>query len=991
MFIEKECGCLLIPHMEQREFYTEDNYNKKEFLNECDGCDYMPYIDGYEKILDDYLATYDMPEFETLSDKKRVLTSFGKLKRRIDREFIKKNIIGDISIDDDEFVLLIQYAQKVFMYKRNKYILNDKILCTAMVHIGIRYYNGNYWGHVKALLNSKAFNVTHQTWLGETCLRTLKLYNKDILNENDRVNTILMHGFVGNYHAGNLLNFLFAFYRIDLDRDLSRNDKDTMNALMEVMERNDNTGRTYLIVKQTADAIHTNHRGSKNRIRRLLRLIDGAFWGDELYRNSQNRLTVLFYQWRDNSPEFNFESNKSRGMAGRAGMKSLSSPYLKCDFKNYRFKLILPPQIIKVANLQDIWWDIKFSDSSLRIDCDVYEAVTGNKTEEKIVELNDDQLFCEKHIVLMNGEEKIRLFRNSDEPIKFFDKDGDSVAINSIGNGELFSFSRASFTPISAALIETRRLRSLVFSYFNFQTGDIVRLPDGKPISVGKKVEEGLMQRGLVEGIYATFDEMRIPVYNAIPSVMAKILPKRSNGTAVSINGVVKHLFDAETISDIELGDRSGEKGYLFNLKDYGCSASGIYEVCVDVPNDRSNRRWKFALINGLKYDFEDAPYIFKPAGTVKFDPSLQVLPEDDFIQDDPERNTYNFQITANHDSLRFNIEHINIALDVPMFSYRFDGGLWATQRPAELWHSEFPKMICIKYPSDKMKLIMDDQDSEDEEEQEATYERLKTKGIFECDVTRFRSWFDREKALKRILLEFPGVKRAFIDVITKSVVVSSIIKGDFEKERLIGSFDIIGKSNYCADISFGSLVLAEKVPIVEGHLEFASDMHNGKYTVSVFEVEDDNSGFGGNNYYLLKTCDCDLINPSDLSGKNIRIRNLKKGADSVFALRLAYSYSIRMLQKLQKGDRHRYTGELINNNLRNTPYKVNVYIHDIIQLKNMTITYIDEYGDPAALLFDHRNGEIVLEEQHGLRPAEKYRRYEYLFDDEYIFGFEFE
>ena len=45
---------------------------------------------------------------------KKVLSPLEKLKRRIDREFSRKRLVGDIGIDDSEFELLIQYVRNVF-------------------------------------------------------------------------------------------------------------------------------------------------------------------------------------------------------------------------------------------------------------------------------------------------------------------------------------------------------------------------------------------------------------------------------------------------------------------------------------------------------------------------------------------------------------------------------------------------------------------------------------------------------------------------------------------------------------------------------------------------------------------------------------------------------------------------------------------------------------------------------------------------------------
>ena len=64
-----------------------------------------------------------------------------------------------------------------------------------------------------------------------------------------------------------------------------------------------------------------------------------------------------------------------------------------------------------------------------------------------------------------------------------------------------------------------------------------------------------------------------------------------------------------------------------------------------------------------------------------------------------------------------------------------------------DLWHSNFPTKIFLKYPKDKVALFIDSQ-LEDEYDHYIRYEKSETKGIFECDMTKFRSWFNKEKYL---------------------------------------------------------------------------------------------------------------------------------------------------------------------------------------------------------------------------------------------------
>ena len=192
-----------------------------------------------------------------------------------------------------------------------------------MVQIGIRYYDGGYWPHFAKLLDEPNWNINRQAVMGKVCIAALHEYKKFVNDENDRINTILMHGFVANRYFDNLIDFLFAYYRIDLERDLSRNDRDTMRELLSSMKRKDNSNRTYKLVQQTSDAVTANPLGSNIRLRWLLGLIDASFWGEDIKINPDNRLSRMFGEWTSKSKDF----TASRGTRGEK-QRIYSSPHL---------------------------------------------------------------------------------------------------------------------------------------------------------------------------------------------------------------------------------------------------------------------------------------------------------------------------------------------------------------------------------------------------------------------------------------------------------------------------------------------------------------------------------------------------------------------------------------------------------------------------------------------------------------------------------------
>ncbi|MEL1135046.1 DNA-directed RNA polymerase subunit alpha C-terminal domain-containing protein [Desulfitobacterium sp. THU1] len=932
---------------------------------------------------------------------KKTITPLDKLRKRILREFPKKKFIGDIIINDSEYSLLIDYFKKRcrFIAENNMSSLNDPIFASALVQIGIKYYDGRFWGHIATVLGKERINANLQGLIGEVFIYTLKKHNKLLLeNRSERVNNILMHGFVSDYYANEMFDFFFKYYNIDLERDLSRNTTEMMNNLVEIIQRNDNTGRTYLLVKQTANAISTNVRGGKIRIRRYLRLIDRCFWEQIMPVNPVNRISILFNEWQENSPEFKLQMDRYNNNQVNGGKRSFSTPYLKCDFRRTRFKLILPSQLIKYEYDEDVEWKIKWRDQIRTRKVLLSQGVTGLKTEESELFIDNEDIFNEFSFELMSRNGRIRLFKLRKDGIRFFDREGNHInSINHLSKGEVYSFTTIDEIPRSDALIEMERIGDMIRSCFEFQYGDVLRLPDGKAISIGKKLEEGLLQRKSLTKAYASYEEEKLPVFSSPPTLLLKINEKRVNGTVIEINGNRYRLFDRET-TVINLEDRSGETGYILRLADYGCEGNGIYTIVVDVPNDNTHRVWKYVLINGIGYEFEEAPYIFKSKATILFNENLKINALDHGMEKNPDENSYNFEITSDHDEVRFqpsDIPNIYLHFEIPVLKWKFDDGSWNIEMPSDLWHSDFPQVIYLKYPEDRIKLSMDEllEDQTNAIEQAVSYQKSKAKGIYECDTTRFKSWLGRDKIMRTVFLETHHTRIEVMRVITRSVVLSQLIKGDYKNGELIGEFDIVGHGQYYVDISLDHphKIIAEKLPIQNGKVRIKSDLNSGLYKLAIYEDEPDDTGFGISEYYLIGEFKHNIINPYNLEGKHLEIKHLKKGLDSIFQMNLSCTYVIANLKRINNNDLHAYQGTLLINRFGRSAiaYTVNVKIINLDRLHFIELTYFDGYDD-VEFLYDRDRKIICKVEEKGLRRAVRYRRYECLYPEEYVYVIDF-
>ena len=142
--------------------------------------------------------------------RRKVLTPIEKLYKRIEKEVVTKKYLGDIYIDDSEYEIIKTEFRAKYHLIINSYShkLTDLIVAVALLQIGIRFYDGKYWTHVARELEIDNLPVNQQTWLGNVFVDTLAKYQKLSLTHHEKVNNILMHGFVSNYFAHSFFDFL---------------------------------------------------------------------------------------------------------------------------------------------------------------------------------------------------------------------------------------------------------------------------------------------------------------------------------------------------------------------------------------------------------------------------------------------------------------------------------------------------------------------------------------------------------------------------------------------------------------------------------------------------------------------------------------------------------------------------------------------------------------------------------------------------------------
>ena len=926
-----------------------------------------------------------------------------KLLKRISKEFDKKFFIGDIIISDYEYDILIDRTASLLraMTISGRPTLDSPVLAVAMVQIGIRRYDGKFWSHAERVLGYE-MSQKNRNLLGDTLISTLKAHKKFILSESERVQTTLFHGFVSNYYSKGLFELLFQYYSKDLERDIYRNDTQQMQALMDTLAKKASMeegegeafadqfmvkgSRSYKLRHHTLNAISANPVHSRVRLRRLLRLIDDAFWNGKIPKNPSSRLTILFKEWIEESPSYRDEYAKYMlGEIRNKGKKHFATPYLYADIRRTSFELRLPAQIIRESIPADAYWEVTTNKRTRTIPVEYGMALTGFKTLDHYCSLTSEELFGTIKCQLLWGDIVIKRFGNIPAAdVRFFDLEGDYAA-------RLFKIPMCAYTRkenrlASSALLKNVQLADLVRWDFVFERGDVVILPSGESMVVGDHYADGLVPRGRVPGVsFSDAKHIGTVVYANIPDMIVTVPITKLQETAITVNHTRFDLKDIE-YTKFDVSGKKDECAILISLaKTQACIDRAINSVFVSVPGNVRTQSFDFVLIKGFSAQFDGAPYVFEERGTVVFPEHVPVTCED--AEALHGENGFCFDLTSGIDRLMITVDDdLYLDLQIPVFSWSLDGEYWRIEPAGELWHTEFNKIkkLYVRSPISKIIFSTDSDVEDDEDDQYAVRAEQVDDEKYIVDMRMFKKWMSRDVMKHDINLRLGNSEYRFASVYTRSFVLGCDINADHDANELSCVCDIIGMSEYYIDIKhkLSGHVIADKEPLVDGKFSVKDPLRSGVYIVEVFESdedeEDDESAF-----WPIHTMEKELINKNDISGKHLSIRKFKPSRMSNLYTNFAHQYWIKDLSRV---DSYTYHGKLWDNGIE-AKMDVEIRFGNIDDMRFFTVAFWDDYEEMYLdFLFDAKMGKLVQEEVDGLRPSERYRRYRVLFEDDYIF-----
>ena len=224
-----------------------------------------------------------------------------------------------------------------------------------------------------------------------------------------------------------------------------------------------------------------------------------------------------------------------------------------------------------------------------------------------------------------------------------------------------------------------------------------------------------------------------------------------------------------------------------------------------------------------------------------------------------------------------------------------------------------------------------------------------------------------------------------FAKVFARSFVISCDLSADYVSGELTCSGEFIGRSDYYVDITHlqTGVKIVDKGHISDGEFKLATRLRNGDYQVDYYETEEDDDDFFDEVSYLpIHSFKKHLINHNDLSGNHIRMLSYRPKTHSLIHTRFAHTLWITNLEYLEP---QTYEGHMKTQ--EGEELLVKVVFENSKDLRYFDLYFWDDYDETfVEFLSDNEKKIIVREEEPGLRPSVRYRRYKVLFDSDYMF-----
>ncbi len=939
--------------------------NFKLYLCLSEDIDSAEYLKEYAKLVKQYRSKrkYKIKKGNLIVSRinAEILTPQEKLFSYIEKEYDSKILLGDILLDEEQEKILDEYMKEelsVFAYGGDDWngvdylnaIHSTKTFAYGLVRYAMTYYNkrhgGDFWPHFK---EKYGFLIPTNKQL------SMHYVYREILNSTGRddmlsdnpgnyIDEITMQSFVSDHSSKQLFDYLFAFWRVDLNREIETLYQELafFDDLIDAMRN-----RSQNIMSHTAHLLEFARVRPvfKTRVKRILKLMDDCFWNDKRCKENGNRINHLLNEWMDDSScAF---SNERVYKQRHALIKDKDgivyrTPVLKMDAYSNKIRLILPIQrLIHCEKENHPCWVIKTSDGV--IEKTVHPEYKKDKisyyVDSEWIDIPLSSSLSEFTIDLLRDEDGIteKSFKIASSDVRLFDQKGRCIDYqnNIVQEGNLTVISRDKDYPYMLdGQFSTVAMNGLYLKNGEVKEGQIIVFPGNYGILVGHKFLEGYDEKHFVKGASLIGEEGQIyQISNTLPNLLFKAKPDEIGGISLSINGKPNKVFDRVTA--FRLKDDLEEIGYVLDISSF-IKEDGLYEIFLSYPKmHRQTSLLHVAYIKDFNYEFVNAPYVFDIRATLRFSLKMRFEEESnkrylnnwnqganwakqfefDFSQRDPGKESYCDLVQDRKISLTYLLKDkkYKVQFDIPALFWRFDEkDEYNVKKPTDITLKELKqdkKRLYVTGPFDFSRMFIYTNDDVEVAEEESEI-RIQDLNHPYFDLSKILHWCNEDFSQSRIKLSLhldEKKEKDFIDVICRSELKDVALVGDFENNVLYGIVDILGNEEYTITIYRDGELVGEDVRIENGEFSVDAELKSGIYECYVYEIADDEEDDfdSGSSSKLLNPEPkySKLISLRELEGTSLTIRGFHDSKNRCTPFMFKQRYYLRDLKRVEYAD----------------------------------------------------------------------------------------
>ena len=879
----------------------------------------------------------------------KILNDFEKLVKYVRDEFKTRKLIGDIKLTNEQEVILNDYMKsqlETFNLNPSDFMPEyPRLFALGLVRYAMRNYNkdhkGEFWHYFKSDFDVD-ITPNKQKYIHETFASILKNDNKACLDNNaNKIDLITMHTFVSDNSASQLFDYLFDFWRLDLLRNVDNLNNnfdgvDVFNELIKVMEYGSQNVRTHTSQLLKFPELKPIF---KNRIKRIFRLINDAFWSETKINETGNRINHLLNLWMDD-PKGSFQKEKkyvAKHTSKGKGEILYHSPVLKLNVEEEKLRIILPSQRLIECDENDrpIW--IIESDNSnfntIQIEPEFNKDKIGYYIDKTSVEILLNVMLFSFKLSLKSNDKVLKKYEIKSSKIRFFDSNGKYIDHDTslLPQGFVTVYSDSSSYPTVLGE-ETRALSSngLFLKNLNLTKGQIVVLDDNTGIQVAQKLNEGYTESYPLEGLTIKDNDNLYEAYAKLPKLLFKTDSKELDGISLIINGH-NHKVTELNFKEFRISDEVNIFGYLLDLSEL-IKNEGKYELFLSYPKYKKQLfHSSFVYIKDFKYSFRDSPYIFKEEASIDLPRKYDFIELNDnkwvdsikskldilnftfnFAERDVKQTNKYCDLVYNQFlvlSYKLNDEIVKFFFYIPALYYKFNlNDEWNVKMPQDILLKDLKhnkKKIYLSGPFNFNKIsITTDEDVEiAEEESEIKCNDIKNPSF---DLSKAFDWFNnRDETYRSLNIKFDEDKgKRLTRVICKSILNNVNLIADFDNNILRGDVSIYGNESYTISIKHDDQIICEDEQIVDAkfEVECKNELTAGSYEINVYEViENESDGFDVetssiilNNKPIIKK----IINLANLTNEIILLKGYHDKNNKYYPLLFSENYFISNLKK---------------------------------------------------------------------------------------------